>query len=276
MAYVPGCRYDLFISYASDNNRDGWMEQFEKALGQELADLLGRQFAPKESVFFDKRELEVAQGFPSKLVVAARDSAILVPILSPHYLTWPWCNRERTEFFSKLPDGAQPAACLAPILIRPIDLAGLDLLYRNAQRVSFLSSDGQTPFAAGSPDWTTRLREFAGQLKNALQMLRRNCKPVFLGKAAETDRSQNLRSWCRTELERRHFRTVPESLPVLDDHDAVRANLQEAGLAIHFLGGADSAAMETMETSIAICAGPTILYQLFGADNTHNGWRTRC
>ena len=41
MAYVPGSRYDLFISYASENNRDGWVEQFEKALGQELGDLLG-------------------------------------------------------------------------------------------------------------------------------------------------------------------------------------------------------------------------------------------
>ena len=35
MGYVPGCRYDLFISYASENNREAWVEQFERALGQE-------------------------------------------------------------------------------------------------------------------------------------------------------------------------------------------------------------------------------------------------
>src|SRR5215471_17003770 len=191
MAYVPGSRYDLFISYASENNRDGWVEQFEKALGQELGDLLGRHFGPRESIFFDKRELEVAQSFPQELVNASRESAILVPILSPSYLTSPWCRRERTEFFSKLPHGAEPAGCLSPIEVRPIAAEGLDALYRSAERASFLSSDEQTPLPAASPEWTARLQKFAAQVKNALQRLRRNCKPVFLGKTAETDRSKS-------------------------------------------------------------------------------------
>src|SRR5215467_5677413 len=155
MAYVPGCRFDLFISYASENNRDGWVEQFEKTLGQELGDLLGRHFG-RESIFFDKREPEVAQSFPQELINAARDSAILVPILSPSYLTSPWCSHERTEFFSRLPHGAEPAECLSPVVVRPIEDSGLDALYRNAQHTSFLSDDGQTPLPAGSPEWTAR------------------------------------------------------------------------------------------------------------------------
>ena len=206
MSYVPGCRHDLFISYASESNRDGWVEQFEKALSLELGDLLGSQFDPKNSVFFDRRKLEVAQSFTERLVTASQDSAILVPLLSPHYLTSPWCNRERTDFFSKLPHAAQPADCLAPILIRPIDETGLDVLYRNAQRLSFLSPDGQTPLSPGSHGWTAQVRILAGQLKNALQALRRNCRPVFLGKAPKTDELQRVRA--REELERRHFRTV--------------------------------------------------------------------
>jgi hypothetical protein len=266
MAYVPGCRHDLFISYASENNREGWVEQFAIALGLELGDLLGRQFAPKGSVFLDKRELEVAQSFPERLTAAARTSAILVPVLSPGYLESLWCNRERTAFFSKLPHGAEPADCLAPVLIRPVDEAGLDKLYRDAERLSFLSADGQTPLAVGSPDWSAQLRKLAGQLRNALQNLRRKCRPVFLGKAAESERAQNLRAWFRAELERRSFRTVPESLPALDDREAVRANVQEAGLAVHFLGGADPSAMEAAETSVEACAGSTLLYQPFGAE----------
>src|ERR1035441_2114052 len=79
LAYVPVCHHDLFISYASESNREGWVEQFANVLGQELADLLGRQFVPKDSVFLDKRELEVAQSFPVRLTAAARASAILVP-----------------------------------------------------------------------------------------------------------------------------------------------------------------------------------------------------
>jgi len=266
MAYVPGCRYDLFLSYASENNREAWVEQFEKALSQELGDLLGRQFDPKQSVFFDKRDLEVAQSFPDRLQSAARDSALLVPVLSPGYLTSPWCNRERTEFFSKLPHGAGLADCLAPVVVRPIDEIPIDKVYRDAQRLSFLGPDGQTPLAVGSLEWSSQVRKLASQLKNALQALRRKCRPVFLGKAADSERSQKLREWCGAELERRYFRTVPEALAPLDDADQVRAHLQDAGLAIHFLGGADSAALDAIENSVAICSGPTILYQPFGTE----------
>jgi hypothetical protein len=265
LAYVPVCHHDLFISYASESNREGWVEQFANVLGQELADLLGRQFVPKDSVFLDKRELEVAQSFPVRLTAAARASAILVPVLSPGYLASEWCDRERTAFFSELPYGAEPADCLAPILIRPIDKGGLNKLYRDAERLSFLGADGQTPLAVSSTEWMTRLRVLAGQLRNALQNLRRKCRPVFLGKAAETERSRDLRAWCRSELERRCFRTVPEVLQALEDPDAVRASVQEAGLAVHFLGGADPSALEAIETSVDVCTGPTILYQPFGA-----------
>lgn len=268
MAYVPGCRYDLFLSYASENNRESWIEQFEKALGQELADLLGRQFDPRESVFFDKRDLEIAQSFPDRLQAAARDSAILTPVLSPSYLTSSWCNRERTEFFSKLPHGASSADCLAPVLVRPIDETAIDKLYCNAQRLSFLSPDGQTPLATGSPEWNSQLKKLAAQLKHALQALRRKCRPVYVGKAGESDRSQKLREWCCAELGRRYFRTVPEALPPLDDPDQVRASLEGAGLAIHFLGDADTAALDAIETSLEVCSGPTILYQPFGAELT--------
>jgi TIR domain len=272
MAYVPGCRYDLFISYARENNennenKSGWVEQFERGLSQELTELLGRQFDPKESIFFDKGVLAAGQSFSEELTKAARDSAILVPILSPSYLTSGWCDKERTAFFSKLPDGAQPADCLAPILVRPIEESGLDSLYRTAQRLSFLSADQQTPSAVGAADWTAKLRGFAAQLKNALQKLRRNCKPVFLGKTAISERLEKLRVQCRAELECRHLRTVPEFLPALDDRNAVQESLQQSGLAIHFIGGAaPPIVLDAIEISPKICRGPTILYQPFGAE----------
>jgi hypothetical protein len=93
MAYVPGYRYDVFVSYAAENNREGWIEQFVRVLGDEMTELLGRQFNRKESIFFDKRELQIGS-FPDQLAAAARDSAILIPALSPGYLTSQWCANE--------------------------------------------------------------------------------------------------------------------------------------------------------------------------------------
>ena len=270
MAFVPSCRFDLFISYATENNSDGWVEQFQAALGNELSALVGRKFSPKESIYFDKRELEVGQSFPAELAAAARDSAILVPILSPSYLTSNWCYRERTDFFSQRPNGAPPESCLAPILVRPIDEQGLDALYRDAQRFPFLGSDSQTPLAPGSPEWKTQIYKLAGQLKSALERLRQSCKPIFVGEASKGERSQHLRDWCCKELERRHFRAVPESLLVFQDKDGLIANLKDAGLSVHFVGGADEAALNAIETSAEICAGPTILYQPFGEELTND------
>lgn len=266
MAYVPGCRYDLFISYARENNRDRWVEKFEEGLGKELGDLLGRQFSPKESIFFDQRDLEAAQSFPDELRIAARNSAILVPVLSPGYLTSVWCSRERDAFFAKLPEGADKASCLAPILVRPIDVERLDPLYRNAQRRSFLCPDGQTPLAPSAADFEDHLKKFAAELKHALQNLRLKYNPVFLGKASASDRLQRLRDLCAAELARRCLRTVPEYYTEFEDADGVLRNLGGASLAVHFLGGADSAAMDAIEESVAVCAGLTLVYQPFGAE----------
>src|SRR5208283_4861026 len=270
MAFVPSCRFDLFISYATENNSEGWVEQFQAALGTELSALIGRKFSPKESIYFDKRELEVGQSFPAELAAAARESAMLVPILSPSYLTSSWCHRERTDFFPQRPNGAAPAGCLALFLVRPIDELGLDALYRNAQRFSFLGADNQTPLAPGSPEWKTQIYKLAGQLKSALERLRQSCKPIFVGEAPEGERLQKLRDWCCKELERRHFRAVPESLLVFQDENGVVANLKDAGLSVHFVGGADEAALNAIETSAQVCTGPTILYQAFGEALTND------
>jgi hypothetical protein len=69
MAYVPGCRYDLFISYASENNRDGWVEQFERGLGEELVDLLGRQFSPSGTASFSLCPIDIRRLKHSPLAI---------------------------------------------------------------------------------------------------------------------------------------------------------------------------------------------------------------
>jgi hypothetical protein len=86
MPYVPGFSYDLFISYSSQDNVDGWVEKFQAQLTGEVARLLGRPFSDK-TVFLDKIRLEVGQAYPTILDAAARESAVLVALISPTYVT---------------------------------------------------------------------------------------------------------------------------------------------------------------------------------------------
>jgi hypothetical protein len=94
------------------------------------------------------------------------------------------------SFLAQMPPGADAVSQLGPILIRPVDESGRDPLHRRAQRTSFLGADEQTPLATNPPEWTARLCKFAVRVKNALQKLRRGCKPVFLGKAPDTEKAQ--------------------------------------------------------------------------------------
>src|SRR5947207_12168514 len=97
MPYIPGFSYDLFVSYASEDNVDGWVERFQQQLTGELTRLLGRPFSER-TVFLDKLRLSVGQDYPAELDQAAADSALLVVLLSPSYTTSDWCARELRAF----------------------------------------------------------------------------------------------------------------------------------------------------------------------------------
>jgi hypothetical protein len=265
MAYVPGCQYDLFISYAGENNRNRWVELLKDALIDELEQLLGRQFS-RESVFFDKTELRVGQSFPETLEKAAEASALLLPVLSPSYLSSDWCDRERRAFFQSLPDGTIEAECLVPIVVRRIEQSELTTLFRSAQHVSFLQPSRLDPWPAGSSEWTAALKQFAAQLMAALQNLRRKCKPVFLGRALGD--MEDLRNLCAVELQKRHFRVVPETIQVLDEERALIQTLQQSALSVHFLGGATDAALAAIEIAAGVSSGAIILHRPFGRSLT--------
>src|ERR1700736_1882466 len=250
MSYVPGCQYDLFVSYANENNRDRWVQLLIDALSAELEELLGRHFS-KDYIYLDKTGLRVGQSFPNELEAAAEASAMLVPVLSPSYLTSEWCTRERNAFLNKARDRCSRSERLAPVLVRPVDEGSLGILHE-AHFVSFLSRDGQTPWPIASPEWVASLKQFATQVKDALQSLRRKHRPVFLGRAA-TQRSGAVRARCAEELAKRCFRVGPEALPELEDDHALTRNLSEAALAVHFIGGADGWATKAIEISTEAC-----------------------
>ncbi|MDX1983079.1 MAG: toll/interleukin-1 receptor domain-containing protein [Bryobacteraceae bacterium] len=264
MAYVPGCRFDVFVSYASENNRDGWVEQLAGALGHELEDLLGKQFSAKESVFLDRTSLRTGQNFPDMLTEAARESALLIPILSPSYLTSDWCDREREAFFGNLPLDANPSECLLPVLARPVEPQSLMPLFRDTQWKRFLGPSDQTPWQPHSAEWKQAVTELAAAVRDSLKNLRRKYRPVFLGRVHPSDRMRALRDCCQKELERQNFRVVPESYQEFHDEAAVIRHLQSAAVSVHFLGRADVAALQAIQLAAETSAGAVILYQPFG------------
>ena len=84
--------YDVFISYAHhDNETHGnWIHEFQ----QRLADFFRSRTGQRLKVFLDEDGLRTGNVLSDRLVQAMENSALFIPILSPVYLSSPWCRRE--------------------------------------------------------------------------------------------------------------------------------------------------------------------------------------
>lgn len=259
MAYVPGFRYDLFVSYASADNADSWVERFQSQLTAELKRLLGSPFSDK-TVFFDRLRLGTNQSYPEELDAAARDSAILVALLSPSYLKSDWCSRERRVFQERLVPGASFPQCLTAVRVRPCE--NLPQVLHDAQHADFVVEGFEEPWSAGSGKWIEIVNRLAVQGKQALQKLRNHAGAVFVGPTLSRD--MDLRNRIVDYLDAEHFRAVPDEA-VLDDRAACQKALAAAACAVHFIGSASDLALERLEDSIQHAAGRTITFTPYGA-----------
>lgn len=100
MAYVPGVKNDLFISYAHvDNEHDPqsirWVSEFVRGFGLLVRQRLG---GPSNfTLFFDESDLHAHHQLQI-LLENARRSAVFVAILSPSYVAHDWTMQELREF----------------------------------------------------------------------------------------------------------------------------------------------------------------------------------
>lgn len=91
---------DIFISYAHIddealiNNQPGWIANFHRALEIRLAQLTGRKLV----IWRDPR-LQGNHVFDRHIVEQFEQSAVMIAILSPRYVTSEWCLKEMNEFY---------------------------------------------------------------------------------------------------------------------------------------------------------------------------------
>jgi hypothetical protein len=96
MAFVPGHKHDLFVSYAKVDNQHGWVTELVRALKIQLAAWLGRSDA--FDVWWDRTDLEEAGSLDDQIVDSLDQAAALVVVLSRAYMASPWCKQERELF----------------------------------------------------------------------------------------------------------------------------------------------------------------------------------
>jgi hypothetical protein len=77
MGYVSGYQYDVFISYAHEDNRDGWVDRFQEALSNRL-DMM---FGVSVTIFWD-RKLEPTNVWSEEIGRAIRNCRCVIADLT--------------------------------------------------------------------------------------------------------------------------------------------------------------------------------------------------
>lgn len=254
MAYVPGFKYDVFVSYASEDH-DKRMAKLIDDLRLYLTRELGKLFSD-DSIFFDGRALNQRPvNWREELKEGPHSAAILLPLLSPGYASSLWCAKEFESFDTSGHPLDWKAGDQSVYRILPVR-------WRNLDAVTF--SDLNPSLQAAQQDRTLSAEELGAKLVLGLKLMRRSCKTVYLGES-EVDTRQKV--W--DELSRAGYRVLPESPQAFATEATVRKHMSDALLAVHFVGGqTPQRTLDAIEWSLKTCTGATVVYLLPDCDLT--------
>ena len=251
MAYVPGFRHDLFISYASDNY-DAGLERFVADLRAYFRQELGRLFT-EESIFFDQQYLNRSPtAWKAQLEQSAGSAAILIPFLSQSYADSDYCSKELEWFCEQAGDqllwkaGTEQVYRICPVRWRNLDK---ETFYQLAPEIR----DAQE-------QRLNSVTDLGAKLVTGLRLMRRSRHTVYVGEIED-----EVGRKVRDELGRLGFRVMPEVSSAYRDEIAVRKHLSGALMAIHFLGGqTQERTIRAIQYARKTCPGATVIYEIPG------------
>jgi hypothetical protein len=203
--YPHGYEHDLFVSYSS---RDvDWVQPFHDDLVADINRFSDQDVFP----FLDKERLQPGYVWNDKLLAAASDSAILVPVLSPRFFQSDYCQKEVRAFVAArgLTSGLSHRSGITPVKLRCA--APTDHLLAQVQAATFCAEgDDGIPFeyAPGTPEYRENLRKLAyaiAQLLKTLPSKQRARSIVYLAPDFRPA-SEKLRASLQ-----HHFEVLPET-----------------------------------------------------------------
>jgi TIR domain len=173
MTYVPGYQWDVFVSFANNDDdaarvEDRWVSRFVEELKIGIRTWLGD--ADKLKVFFQK-DSTTANLQLSTLLDYARNSAIFIAVVSPSYVRRDWPLDELTAFC----ESGDTLGRLFAIECRPVGDYSFSINLRDIIALPFFiqDKDSRAPRPL-SPDqdprmWKNRIGELTHDIATRLQ-----------------------------------------------------------------------------------------------------------
>ena len=246
MAYVPQYEADVFVSYAhADDGGVPWSKLLIAELELEVRKRLGGELGRDLQVWFDDRNIRLADNWVDKLEGAIAGAATFLALVSPNYMYSDVCSRER-EAFLKVFD--QDPRVALPLLVRSRRFFKLIRLpLDNDEHTRFLPDVHHEIFFEGDPKgiasemqptseaFRSRVLKCATAIKDVLQSLRRQREKVFVASPAD-DCEIHWRK-VQSELKSHGYDVHPPSRidRTLSD-ELVRSRMEGSKISIHLLG----------------------------------------
>jgi hypothetical protein len=163
-----GYEYDLFVSYS---NRDlAWVRQFHDDLVEDVNRFADFDVFP----FLDKARLQPGYVWHEKLLAAASNSAIFVPVLSPRFFESDYCQKEVKAFVDAhgLTSGSAHRSRIMPVKLLCAAPGG-HVLARTQAAVFCTQGDDGIPFehSPGSAEYKAALRKLAHAIAQVIKTL---------------------------------------------------------------------------------------------------------
>jgi len=267
MAFIKDFVYDIFISYAHVDNTPtswenlGWIEKFYKDLDTLLSRRIGKTDVIK--IWWDNKKLDGSIRFDDSIEEGIRQSAIMICLNSPSYVSSEYCNKELDLFYNKAKQ--EPAGLKVVNRSRILNVLLYNIPFKDWP--SELSGTSGFPFhdAKETDDYGDPLDTGATEFRNQLQNLRdaiiklindfpKEEKPELIQSANEEEKEKKegftiymaevadslrtVRKRTITELEKNGYNIV-YGVPPPDEATAheqkVKGDLQRANLSIHLL-----------------------------------------
>jgi hypothetical protein len=172
MAFVPGYKHDIFVSYAHVDDVPivegrGWVSTFVDQLRRFLALRLGR--ADAYSIWMDK-QLIGNEPFSDALMQNIKQSAALVIILSPGYLHSEWCRAESNAFLETIRNKPHAGRRVFVVETQPTDREHWPNEFRNLLGYQFWKkSDDTIPLTLGFPSLDGNDKEYFTRLEGLVR-----------------------------------------------------------------------------------------------------------
>jgi hypothetical protein len=90
---VDSLEYDVFISYAHEDDAGGWVSGLRDAIDEDF-----RASSGPLRIFFDTTAIRTREDWELRLRHGLTSARVLLVVLSPNYLRSKWCRREWEEF----------------------------------------------------------------------------------------------------------------------------------------------------------------------------------